>query len=62
MDSLVAARLNVGCSHGTKMLTDALEELGVVYEDIAESCALASSVHFASRVEKELADLASNSA
>ena len=46
----------------SKMLTDALEELGVIYEDLAESHALASSVHFARRVEEELADLASNNA
>ena len=45
----------------SKMLTDALEELGTIYEDIAESHALASSVDFARRVQKELAELGSNS-
>lgn len=47
---------------GRKMLADVLEDLGIVYEDLAESHALASSTYFADQVEKELADLASNTA
>lgn len=45
-----------------KMLVDAFEELGALYEDIAESHALASSVRFADWVERELATVATESA
>ena len=49
-------------SNRNKMLVDAFEELGALYEDIAESHALASSVRFTDWVKQELATVASESA
>ena len=54
-DFFYSASDEVATHPRSKMLADSLEELGIMYEDIAESHALASSVDFARRVEEELA-------
>lgn len=61
-DFFYSASDEVATHPRSKMLADSLEELGVVYEDIAESHALAASVDFARRVEEELAGVARETA